>query len=136
MSDVEDTTPFCDRLPVTEEQCRTLAESLRILAQPQRLMILLLLRQQRCVVADIERLTGIAQPMLSQYLGQLRRAGLVVADRVGRQVFYMFAQTSAAHNAQAVLTILVPELSLESENMMEAEEWSSYGHGAMFARLL
>lgn len=128
------------RVPVTEEQCRSLAEEMRVLAQPQRLMILLLLRQQRCMVADIERLTGITQPMLSQYLGQLRRAELVVSERVGRKIFYRIAQTLTAQKAQDLLTILVPERSsdgaADEEKSVSSEEWPSHGHGAMFAQLL
>lgn len=131
---------LCHKVPVTEEQCRSLADEMRVLAQPQRLMILLLLRQQRCMVADIERLTGITQPMLSQYLGQLRRAELVVSERVGRKIFYRLAQTITAQKAQDLLAILVPETSLDSasdeEKSASSEEWPSYGHGAMFAQLL
>lgn len=126
-------------LPVSEDVCRTLADALRVLAQPQRLMILFLLRQKRRMVADIERLTGITQPMLSQYLGQLRRADLVVSDRVGRQIFYTFADTQAAQQAVALLDIFVPEepSSLPSqERSVTREEWDACGHGAMFARLL
>lgn len=126
-------------LPVSEETCRMLAEALRVLAQPQRLMILFLLRQKRRMVADIERLTGITQPMLSQYLGQLRRAELVVSDRVGRQIFYALAHTQAAQQAVALLDVFVPETppsSSSQERSVTVEEWDVCGHGAMFARLL
>lgn len=128
-----------EALPASDEQCRAAVDTLRMLAQPQRLSILFLLRQKRHVVGDIERLTGITQPMLSQYLGQLRRAELVVSDRVGRQIFYALAQTHIARQALVVLDVMLPgryTAPAFAPKNVAVEEWETYGHGAMFARLL
>ncbi|MXV45034.1 metalloregulator ArsR/SmtB family transcription factor [Saccharibacter sp. 17.LH.SD] len=127
-----------DRLPVTEEQARQFAEGIRVLAQPQRLVILFLLCEKQRIVADIERLTGIAQPMLSQYLAQLRRSRLVISHRQGRQTFYALAQTAEAAQTVAILNIITqkkPDTS-SSAASEEVEEELLDAHGAMFARLL
>ncbi|WP_408906081.1 ArsR/SmtB family transcription factor [Nguyenibacter vanlangensis] len=88
-----------------------LAERLRHLAQPQRLMILSLLaghgnRGQEYAVGDIEALTGIGQPALSQQLAELRRAGLVATRRQGRLVRYRLAEDECGRQARAILGLL------------------------------
>lgn len=73
-----------------------MAERLRALAQPQRLMILGLLLDGERSVGEIDAATAIGQPALSQQLAELRRAGLVSARRDARLVRY-----SVADGAQA-----------------------------------
>ena len=67
------------------------AEKLRVFAQPQRLMILSCLLTGERQVAEIERLTGVTQPALSQQLAELRRASLVMTRRDAKLVFYSLA---------------------------------------------
>lgn len=67
------------------------AEKLRVFAQTQRLMILSCLLTGEQKVAEIERLTGVTQPALSQQLAELRRANLVMTRRDAKQVFYSLA---------------------------------------------
>lgn len=124
-----------DGFDMTADQCCEWAEDMRIFAQPQRLLILFVLRQKQRIVADIECLTGITQPMLSQYLAQLRRAEIVLSHRKGRQTFYRFAPTLAAQRALAVLDILSPQLQWPSLSSLCDEEEEG-GHGAQFVRLL
>ncbi len=73
------------------DQAREAAEKLKVYAQPQRLMILSLLLNGEHIVGDIERLTGIGQPALSQQLAELRRAGVVTMRRASKQVHYSLA---------------------------------------------
>jgi DNA-binding transcriptional ArsR family regulator len=68
-----------------------MAERLRTLAQPQRLMILAALLNGERPVGEIEAVTGIGQPALSQQLAALRRAGLVKTRREARQIHYRIA---------------------------------------------
>ncbi|WCP16059.1 hypothetical protein sphantq_04555 (plasmid) [Sphingobium sp. AntQ-1] len=72
-------------------QAEAAAEKLKIYAQPQRLMILSLLLNGEHIVSEIERLTGIIQPALSQQLAELRRAGVVTMRRASKQVHYSLA---------------------------------------------
>ncbi len=64
------------------------AELLRALAHAVRLQILCAIKEQEQSVGEIEEITGIAQPGLSQQLGILRKADLVRTRRDGKQIFY------------------------------------------------
>jgi ArsR family transcriptional regulator len=61
---------------------------LRILANEDRLLLLCQLTEGERCVSDLESLTGIGQPTLSQQLGVLRSEGLVKPRRDGKYVFY------------------------------------------------
>jgi DNA-binding transcriptional ArsR family regulator len=64
---------------------------LRVLANPARLRIALHLLDGERPVGQIEAALGLKQPNLSQHLGELREAGLLVARREARAVFYQVA---------------------------------------------
>ncbi|MDE8654035.1 metalloregulator ArsR/SmtB family transcription factor [Novosphingobium sp. H3SJ31-1] len=64
------------------------AELLRALAHAVRLQILCAIKDTERAVGEIEEITGIAQPGLSQQLGVLRKAELVTTRRDGKQIFY------------------------------------------------
>ncbi|MBU6449550.1 MAG: helix-turn-helix domain-containing protein [Rhodospirillales bacterium] len=66
-------------------------ETLKVYAQPQRLMILSCLLEGERIVSDIDSATGIGQPALSQKLAELRRKNLVRTRRQGTQIFYALA---------------------------------------------
>jgi len=70
---------------------------LRTLANPARLRIALHLLDGERSVGQIEGELGLKQPNLSQYLGELREAGLLVTRRESRQVFYQVAPGKARH---------------------------------------
>lgn len=87
------------RLPMTLE---TLQESaaqacalLRVLANPDRLLLLCQISMGNFCVGELEELTGIRQPTLSQQLTVLRQEGLVSSRREGKQVFYQISSTEA-----------------------------------------
>jgi len=64
------------------------AEVLRTIAQPRRLEILHRLAEGPAEVKRIAAAVGASQPNVSQHLAILRTAGLVEAERVGREVIY------------------------------------------------
>ena len=72
------------------------AERIKVFAQAQRLMILSCLLRGERNVGEIAEITGIAQPALSQQLGELRRAELVHTRKEAKQVWYMLASESVA----------------------------------------
>ncbi len=76
-------------------QSRALAdaatEKLKVYAQPQRLMILSCLLQGEKTVGEIDSVTGIGQPALSQQLAELRRAEMVKTRRAAKLVYYDLA---------------------------------------------
>jgi ArsR family transcriptional regulator len=64
------------------------AEVLRTLAHPRRLEILHRLADGPCEVGRLAETLGVTQPNASQHLAVLRAAGLVEAERDGREVRY------------------------------------------------
>jgi ArsR family transcriptional regulator len=61
---------------------------LRILADPTRLRLLLLLEQEQLSVAELQESLGMGQSRISSHLAQLKRAGIVDARRAGKNVYY------------------------------------------------
>jgi ubiquinone/menaquinone biosynthesis C-methylase UbiE/DNA-binding transcriptional ArsR family regulator len=61
---------------------------LRLVADPTRLRLLLLLDQEEVSVAELQDILGLGQSRISTHLAQLKRAGLVVARRSGKNVYY------------------------------------------------
>jgi len=64
------------------------ADVMRTLANPRRLEILHRLAIGPCEVGRLADDLGISQPNVSQHLAVLRSAGLVDADRTGREARY------------------------------------------------
>jgi len=64
------------------------ADTLRALASPRRLEILHRLERGSCEVSSLATDLDLSQPNVSQHLAVLRAAGLVEAERYGREVRY------------------------------------------------
>lgn len=75
---------------------------LKALANEDRLMLLCQLLEQRLNVSELEVLTGIRQPTLSQQLAVLRQEGLVKTEKEGKYVYYHLASREVAHIMQAL----------------------------------
>jgi ArsR family transcriptional regulator len=71
-----------------DEITRLQADVLKVLASPQRIEILRRLVEGPLEVSRIASAIGISQPNASQHLSVLRNAGLVQADRHGREIRY------------------------------------------------
>lgn len=63
----------------------------RLLADPTRLRLLLLLDQDELSVAELAAITQLAQPRVSTHLAKLKEAGLVSDRRDGVFVYYRIA---------------------------------------------
>lgn len=83
-------TPILDVSPL-----RTSVSSacllLKALANEDRLLILCQLTQGEKNVSEIEKLTGINQPTLSQQLTVLREESIVSTRRHGKYIYYSLA---------------------------------------------
>ena len=66
----------------------SVADQLKILSNPDRLKILCILKDGEIHVQNIEQLTAIQQPTLSQQLTLLRKSQLVQIRREGKQIYY------------------------------------------------
>ena len=75
---------------------------LKVLANPDRLLLLCQLTQGPLCVSELENILGIQQPTLSQQLGVLRDEALVTTRREGKQIFYSIASGEAT----AVMQVL------------------------------
>lgn len=75
---------------------------LKVLANPDRLLLLCQMSQGEYCVSDLEAVTGIKQPTLSQQLTVLREEKMVSTRREGKQIFYSIASVEA----MAVMKVL------------------------------
>ena len=91
-------------LVIEPERLRRAAEqavgTLKMLANPERLLLLCQLSQGEFSVGELEEQLDIHQPTLSQQLGVLRNQGVVATRREGKNIFYSVADP-------AVLEILL-----------------------------
>src|SRR5215470_15772189 len=76
----------------------SILKNLRLLADPSRLRILLLVEQEELSVAELQDILGMGQSRISSHLAQLKRAGVVGDRRVGKNVYY--GANHRGHNAQ------------------------------------
>lgn len=75
---------------------------LKVLGNPDRLLLMCRLSQGELSVGELEAQLGIRQPTLSQQLGVLREQGLVTTRREGKNIFY----SVGSRQALAVMTVL------------------------------
>lgn len=66
----------------------TISSRLKLLAHPERLRILDVLRRDAECVCHLEALLGKPQPYVSQQLRFLRQAGLIGDEKEGQNVYY------------------------------------------------
>lgn len=75
---------------------------LKVLGNPDRLLLLCQLTQGEYCVSELETLLQIQQPTLSQQLGVLREEGLVSTRREGKQIYYKIE----SREATAIMQVL------------------------------
>jgi DNA-binding transcriptional ArsR family regulator len=75
---------------------------MKVLSNPDRLMLLCQLSQGEKRVGELEEILGIVQPTLSQQLTVLRDEELVSTRREGKNIYYQIASPQAL----AVMNIL------------------------------
>lgn len=71
------------------------SQLLKVLANPDRLLLLCQLAEGERNVGELQDALGIVQPTLSQQLGVLRREALVATRRAGKQVYYRITDPAA-----------------------------------------
>jgi DNA-binding transcriptional ArsR family regulator len=78
--------------PIDPDQLRKSADEacrlMKVLSNPDRLLLLCHLAQGETRVGELEALSGVSQPTLSQQLGVLREEGLVSTRREGKNIHY------------------------------------------------
>jgi ArsR family transcriptional regulator len=69
----------------------SILKTLKVVADPNRLRILLLLKGEELSVAELQEILGMGQSTISTHLSQLRQAELVEDRRTGKSNFYRLA---------------------------------------------
>jgi ubiquinone/menaquinone biosynthesis C-methylase UbiE/DNA-binding transcriptional ArsR family regulator len=86
---------------------------LRMLADPTRLRLMLLLEQEELSVAELQEILGMGQSRISSHLAQLKRAGVVSDRRAGKNVYYGLAQPTGEDATRAKVSELTRTLARE-----------------------
>jgi DNA-binding transcriptional ArsR family regulator len=68
---------------------------MKVLSNPDRLLLLCQLSQSEKRVGELEEILGIVQPTLSQQLTVLREEGLVSTRRDGKNIYYQLSSPQA-----------------------------------------
>jgi len=98
-------------LAVVDEITILQAEVLKTLASPRRLEILHALASGPTEVGRLAREIGATQPNVSQHLAVLRSAGLVDAERDGREVRYRLSDADVMVACALMRTVLERRLT-------------------------
>ncbi len=85
------TLDLSDMQMAAADACRLM----KVLSNPDRLLILCQLSQGERCVGELEELLGIVQPTLSQQLTVLRDEALVSTRREGKHIFYLLDSPKA-----------------------------------------
>src|SRR5437870_10542626 len=86
---------------------------LRLLADPTRLRLLLLLEEEELSVAELQKILGMGQARISSHLAQLKRAGVVEDRRSGKNVYYGLTAKEERNPARAKVNELIRVLARE-----------------------
>jgi DNA-binding transcriptional ArsR family regulator len=92
------TTPLDDLRNSAQDACALL----KVLSNPDRLMLLCEMAQGEKTVTELQEALGIMQPTLSQQLAVLRAQALVDTRREGKNIHYRLASPQA----MAVMQVL------------------------------
>lgn len=82
------------------------AQLFRALSHPVRLRILDILSRQEACVCHLAEILGQRQPYVSQQLGTLREAGLVIDRRDGTLIYYRLANEHLVHLLDESKTVI------------------------------
>lgn len=85
------------------------ANTLRAIANENRLLLLCQLSQGEKSVGELEDSLGILQPTLSQQLGVLRREGLVNTRRESTQIYYSVTDPKVLTILKALYELYCPK---------------------------
>ena len=86
--------------------------SLKILSDPIRARLLLLLESHELSVAEIQEVLGMGQSRISTHLAQLKRGGLVQDRRVGKNIYYGWGANGSIprEDLKRLVTLVTKEL--------------------------
>jgi ArsR family transcriptional regulator len=89
-----------------EMDLQTATQHFRLLSDPTRIRLLLLLDKEEFSVAELAAITQLAQPRVSTHLSRLKEAGLVSDRRDGVFVYYRIAQGASDDSLASLWQLL------------------------------
>jgi ArsR family transcriptional regulator len=99
----------------------SILKNLRLLADPSRLRMLLLVEREELSVAELQEILGMGQSRISTHLAQLKQAGLVEDRRNGKSILYRLKPGVQSNGFSDMLGVLrraakeIPEAEQDSE---------------------
>ena len=99
---------------------KSILKTLRMLADPSRLRILLLLRVEELSVAELQEILVMGQSSISTHLSQLKQAGLVEDRRTGKSSLYRLTISGDEEIVAGLLTAAkreIPEAAADEAAM-------------------
>lgn len=96
------------------------AEFFKALGHPLRIRVLELLSEGERTVSELLEETGVEQPHLSQQLGVLRRAAIVVTRRDGANVVYALADPRMTQLLNVARQLLLDAVTAARDELQRA----------------
>jgi len=97
------------------ELYRLQAELCKTFADPNRLIIINVLRTGEKGVGDLQKVLGVPQPLVSRHLALLRERDVVKSRRVGANVYYSLADPKIAEACDIVHRVLLNQITKRKE---------------------
>ncbi|HRJ73300.1 MAG TPA: metalloregulator ArsR/SmtB family transcription factor [Terrimicrobiaceae bacterium] len=98
----------------------SIVKSLRALSDPTRLRLLLLLMEEELTVAELQEILGMGQSRISASLSLLKREGLAIDRRVGKNIFYSVRREGLSE-LETVLAAVKRELTESAADQLALE---------------
>jgi ubiquinone/menaquinone biosynthesis C-methylase UbiE len=95
----------------------SILKSLKLLSDPNRLRILLLLQREELSVAELQDILAAGQSTLSTHLAQLKQAGLLEDRRTGKNIFYRYRPAPALHEILEAGSVEIPEAASDQQGL-------------------
>src|SRR6516165_7528127 len=101
----------------------SIVKILRVVADPNRLRILLLLNGEELSVAELQEILVMGQSTISTHLSQLKHAGLVEDRRTGKSSLYRLSPSAVSGSGGVVEGMLaqaereIPEAAIDRAAM-------------------
>ena len=100
----------------------SIVKILRVVADPNRLRILLLLRSEELSVAELQEILVMGQSTISTHLSQLKQAGLVEDRRTGKSSLYRLTTGNGSETIRDLLARAEREIP---EDYVPGKSWKS-----------
>ena len=99
-----------------------LLKSLRLLGDPARVRLLLLLKQEELSVAELQEILGQGQSQTSTHLAQLKQADLIEDRRTGKNILYSLSTDLVADESRRHLFALLESAAAEIPEAQDDRE--------------